>query len=357
MDKRLDLQKAMTKLEKPWPNDDLISNYSDFLKHRDLIVYHRFNPVVFEHLLELAISHWTANQKVSRSSLVLTIRRYASEQEADLNTLDLSVKTKVFELFKLTLQRPEFIPQGQRDEVSKWAAQLMYGLLLEGTQLNDLCELALHHPKALNRILRYPIPFSIISNWVVAHFEHPILRLRRAEAVGWMLDTNPEFEVDDAIIRRDFEHMNDLDRSAVTNLVMGDAVNELFNTDWLSGFPIDHTIPQDPFDSPQKPPSFTFGKDRIELIKRFYPVPTVHDKTADHWVPDFEALESFFEANHASLLKVTMVWGIAYSRIDKTLKSKLLRKYYCPETHYSIFRVATKHGLLDLLKWMLKQMK
>jgi len=357
MDKRQDLQKAITKFEKPWPNDNLIANYLDFLHHRDLIIYHRFNPVVFEHLVDLTLFHWTASQKVSRSSLVMTIRRYASQQEADLNTLDLSVKTKVFELFKLTLQRPEFIPQGQRDEVGKWAAQLMYGLLLEGTQLNDLCELASHHPKALNRILRYPSQSVIISNWVSAHFEHPVLRLRRAEAVGWMVDTNPEFEVDDAIIRRDFEHMNDLDRSAVTNLVMGDAVNELFNTDWLSGFPIDHTIPQDPFDSPHKPPSFAFGKDRIELIKRFYPVPTVHDKTADNWVPDFEALESFFEANHASLLKVTMVWGIAYSRIDKKLKTKLLRKYYCPETHYSIFRVASKHGLLDLLKWMLKQMK
>jgi hypothetical protein len=356
MDKQLDLQKAIAKLGKPWPNDNLISNYNDFLQHRDLIIYHRFNPVVFKNLVDLTLFHWTASQKVSRSSLVKTIRRYASEQEADLNTLDLSVKIKVFELFKLTLQRPELFPQGQRDDVCKWSAQLVYGLLLEGTQLSDLCELALHHPKALNRVLRYPVQSLIISNWVVAHFEHPILRFRRAEAVGWMLDTNPEFEVDGAIIRRDFEHMNDLDRSAVTNLVMGDAVNELFNTDWLSEFPIDHTIPQDPFDSPQKPPIFAFGKERIELVKRFYPVPTVHDKTADDWVPDFEALESFFEANHASLLKVTMVWGIAYSRIDKKLKSKLLRKYYTSETHYSVFRVATKHKLLDLLKWMTKHL-
>jgi hypothetical protein len=357
MDKQLDLQKAIAKLEKPWPNDDFISNYSDFIKHRDLVIYHRFNPVVFEHLLDLAISHWTANQKVSRSSLVLTIRRYVSEQGADLNNLDLPGKAKVFELFKLTLLHPEFIPLGQRVEIEQRAAQLVYGLLLEGKQLNDLCELALHHPKALNRVLRYPSQSLIISNWVAANFEHPILRFRRAEAVGWMLDTNPEFEVDGAIIRRDFEHMNDLDRSAVTNLVMGDAVNELFNTDWLSEFPIDHTIPQDPFDSPQKPPSFAFGKERIELVKRFYPVPTVHDKTADDWVPDFEALESFFYSNNSSLLKVTMVWGIAYSRIDKKLKSKLLRKYYCPETHYSISRVATKQGLLEVLKWMLKQLK
>jgi uncharacterized protein YlaI len=52
-----------------------------------------------------------------------------------------------------------------------------------------------------------------------------------------------------------------------------------------------------------------------------------------------------------------MVWGIAYSRIDKKLKSKLLRKYYCPEAHYSISRVATKQGLLEVLKWMLKQLK
>jgi hypothetical protein len=357
MDKQLDLQKAIAKLEKPWPNDDFISNYSDFLKHRDLIIYHRFNPVVFEQLLDLAISHWTANQKVSRSSLVLTIRRYVSVQGADLNNLDLLGKAKVFELFKLTLLHPEFIPQGQRVEIEQRAAQLVYGLLLEGKQLIDLCELALHHPKALNRVLRYPSQSSIISNWVAAHFEHPVLQLRRAEAVGWMLDTNPEFEVDEAIIRRDFEHMNDLDRTAVTNVVMNDAVNELFNTDWLSEFPIDRSIPQDPFESPKKSPRIAFGKDRIVWIKRFYPVPTVHDKTADDWVPDFEALEFFFEANHASLLKVTMVWGIAYSRIDKKLKSKLLRKYYCPETHYSISRVATKQGLLEVLKWMLKQLK
>ena len=175
--------------------------------------------------------------------------------------------------------------------------------------------------------------------------------------MGWLLDVNPSFEVDAKTIRADFDYMNEMDREALSNVVMSDVVHQLFNTDWPTDFPIDNGIPVEPYEIEKKKlPPFDFGKDKLELIKRFYPVKMVFDKAADNWVPDFEALEEYYQQNQETLRKVTMVWGIAYSRIDKKQKSQLLRKYYCPETHYSIFRVATKHKLLDLLKWMSKQL-
>lgn len=356
MDKKLDLIKAIFKIEKPWPADDVIRSYQDFLKHRELIIYHQFNPVVFECLLDLALLNWASTAKVSRHSLVMTIRRYVSEQEVNVDHLNSSVKIKLFDLFAQTLINIDKVPTGQRPEIEKWAAQLILGVNFEPPQIYQLCDFALHYPKALNRVLRYPNRSEIVSNWVQVNFDQNVLRLRRAEAVSWILDLNPDFEVTPETIRADFDFMNEMDREAVSNVVMSDVVHQLFKTEWLSDFPIDNGIPIEPYEIEKKKlPPFAFGKDKVELIKRFYPVTTVYDKAADNWVPDFEALEVYFLQNQETLRKVTMVWGIAYSRIDKKRKSQLLRRYYCLETHYSIFRVATKHQLLDLLKWMSKR--
>jgi hypothetical protein len=357
MDKKQDLLKAIVKIEKPWPTDDKIASYQDFLRHRDLIIYHQFNQTVFEQILDLALLNWTATSKVSRHSLVMTIRRYVSQQEVDVNNLIPSIKIKLFELFVLTLTQLDRVSKGQREEVEKWAAQLILGVQFESPQLHQICDFALHHPKALNRVLRYPTKSEIISTWVFENFDNPVLKLRRAEAVGWLLDVNPSFEVDAKTIRADFDYMNEMDREALSNVVMSDVVHQLFNTDWPTDFPIDNGIPVEPYEIEKKKlPPFAFGKDKLELIKRFYPVKMVYDKAADNWVPDFEALEEYYQQNQETLRKVTMVWGIAYSRIDKKQKSQLLRKYYTSETHYSIFRVATKHKLLDLLKWMTKHL-
>lgn len=357
MDKKEELQKAIVKIERPWTPDDKIGNYQDFLRHRDFIIYHQFNPAVFQQILDLALLNWTSTSKVSRHSLVMTIRRYVSEQEVDVNNLSPSIKIKLFELFALTLTQLGRVPTGQRAEVEKWAAQLILGVQFETQQLRQLCDFALHHSKALNRVLRYPVKSEIISTWALENFDHPSLKLRRAEALGWILDVNPTFELESKIIRADFDYMNELDREVVSNVVMSDVVHQLFKTDWPMDFPIDNSIPVEPYEIEKKKlPSFAFGKEKIKLIKRFYPVKTYYDKAADNWVPDFEELEDYFQQNQESLRKVTMVWGIAYSRLGKKQKSQLLRKYYCPETHYSILRVATKHKLLDLLQWIFKQL-
>ena len=357
MDKKQDILKAIVKIEKPWPPDSTIISYHDFLRYRDLIIYHQFNQTVFEQILALALLNWTATTKVSRHSLVMTIRRYVSQQEVDVNNLIPSIKIKLFELFVLTLTQLDRVSKGQREEVEKWAAQLILGVQFESPQLHQICDFALYHPKALNRVLRYPTKSEIISTWVFENFDNPVLKLRRAEAVGWLLDVNPSFEVDAKIIRADFDYMNEMDREALSNVVMSDVVHQLFKTDWPMDFPIDNEISVEPYEVEKKKlPPFAFGKDKLELIKRFYPVKMVYDKAADNWVPDFEALEEYYQQNQETLRKVTMVWGIAYSRIDKKQKSQLLRKYYTSETHYSIFRVATKHKLLDLLKWMAKQL-
>lgn len=357
MDKKEEIQKAIVKIEKPWPLDDKIRSYQDFLRHRDLIVYHQFNPVVFEQILDLALLNWASTTKVSRHSLVMTIRRYMSEQEVDVNNLIPSIKDKLFDLFVLTLTHSDRVPNGQRAEVEKWAAQLIFGMQLETQQLRRICDFALHHPKALNRVLRYPVKSEIISKWIMNNFDHPTLKLRRAETVGWALDLDSSFEVDSKTIRADFDYMNEMDREAVSNVVMSDVVHQLFKTDWPMDFPIENNIPVEPYEIEKKKlPPFAFGKDKVELIKRFYPIKTVYDKAADNWVPDFEALEDYFQQNQESLRKITMVWGISYSRLGKKQKSQLLRKYYGPETHYSIVRVATKHNLLDLLKWISRQL-
>ena len=92
--------------------------------------------------------------------------------------------------------------------------------------------LCISSPKALNRILRYPVKLEIISTWAFVNFDHQVLKLRRAEAVGWLLDVNPSFEMDAKTIRADFDYMDEMDREALSNVVMSDVVQQSTNL-WI----------------------------------------------------------------------------------------------------------------------------
>ena len=48
-----------------------------------------------------------------------------------------------------------------------------------------------------------------------------------------------------------------------------------------------------------------------------------------------------------------MIWAIGYSRLDNQTKENLLKKYYCEESYYSLFRVSKKIKQVDLLEWLL----
>ena len=93
----------------------------------------------------------------------------------------------------------------------------------------------------------------------------------------------------------------------------------------------------------------------LNFIKRPYNVPKIDTDGYPIEIPDFQKLSRDFYSNLSIHIKITMIWAIAYSRIDNSRKCSLLREYYCEETYYSMYRVCLRTNNDKLLKWMLKQ--
>ena len=74
--RRQELRKAITKMEVPFPKDDLIITYADFLQVRDHLRDYQFNSRVFGHLLTLANDLWNADHRINRLSLLVCIKQY-----------------------------------------------------------------------------------------------------------------------------------------------------------------------------------------------------------------------------------------------------------------------------------------
>lgn len=68
--RKIELQRAIIELEKPYPKDDLILSYPDFIKVWDYLIHYQFNPVVFENLVNLANDFWNSEKRISRLSML-----------------------------------------------------------------------------------------------------------------------------------------------------------------------------------------------------------------------------------------------------------------------------------------------
>ena len=73
---KIELQRAILQIDNPYPKDDFIVSYSDFLKARDYLGYYKFNPVVFNHLVMITNNEWATEKRISRLSLILKVKQY-----------------------------------------------------------------------------------------------------------------------------------------------------------------------------------------------------------------------------------------------------------------------------------------
>jgi hypothetical protein len=72
-------------------------------------------------------------------------------------------------------------------------------------------------------------------------------------------------------------------------------------------------------------------------------------------IPDFEKMSQEFYSQIELFKMKTMIWGIAYSRLDNNSKTSLFKKYYCAETYHSLFKASKKIKNVEILKWLLEQ--
>lgn len=363
--RKIELQRAIIELENPFPKDDLILSYSDFLKVRDYLSYFQFNPILFDNLVKLANDKWDTKIRISRLSLLQKLKQYYHITQQDKTSgyysrntkpnFQIAVETRksLFDLFKKTFEERNYISHNQLDEARKICNNLLINLELTTIEEKWLCSHFSLSELILNRVLRYPIKSKIISNWAKSNFHNNILRSRRAELLSWVIDQDPGFEIGEQILLDDFDYLNKKDMQAIQDYDDEIAANKIMEQGLEDYLPKKtHSIF---FDDTYHKERFGLSVPELKLSKRPYAIPLDTSKEYPVSIPNFDALKKDFHTNLPTHQKVTMIWAIAYSRLDNEIKYSLLKKYYSHETYYSLYRVCKKTKNIELLKWILER--
>ncbi len=112
------IERAIIEINKPYPQDNIIICYQDFLKVRDYIHYYKFNPKVLQSLLDLTCELWESNLRISRVSLIATIKRHGFFKDDyrgrnNPNNIDLNARRKVFLLFQYYFEKQQYLSETQ----------------------------------------------------------------------------------------------------------------------------------------------------------------------------------------------------------------------------------------------------
>jgi hypothetical protein len=360
--RKIELQRAITELEKPYPKDDLILSYSDFLKVRDYLNYYQFNPIVFDNLLNLVNDKWKSEKRINRLSLLQKTKQYFLITQQDITrdyysrnikaNFQLKVETRklLFNLFRKTFEERNYISHKQLDEARKICNNVLINLELTPIEEKWLCSNILVSELILNRVLRYPIKSEVISNWAKSNFQNDILRSRRAELLSWIIDQEPTFEIDQQTLIDDFEYLNQSDLQAIQNYDDEITANKIIEQELGEYLP--KKTHYDFFDSTYHEEKVDLSVPELKLSKRPYGVIIDTSKEYPVTIPNFEKLREEFYTNLPTHQKVTMIWAIGYSRLDNELKFSLLKKYYSNETYYSMYKVCKRTKNIKLLKWI-----
>jgi len=363
-----ELRKAITKMEVPFPKDDLIITYADFLQVRDHLRDYQFNSRVFGHLLTLANDLWNADHRINRLSLLVCIKQYFLVAHRGSNgyektpisekhfQLSRDLKIQLFDLFRKMFESSTRISSNQIEQARRMCNRTLNGIELWPSAEMWLCAHVDVSETILNRVLRYPVMSDVISTWAGNNYLDGKYRGRRGELLSWIIDKEPEFEIDEQTLLDDFEHLNLTDKKAIRHYFDELDANDLIRRELSEYFPPSTLSSFDP------PNGFFSDGDRtnlrspeLNLSRRFYDVYTDFNVDLPISVPDFKKMREQFFNELDKNRKITMIWGIGYSRLENVQKTKLLQKYYCDETYYSLLKVCKKNNNLELLKWMLTQ--
>ncbi len=182
--KQMELQRAILEIENPYHKDDLILSYSDFLKARDYLVYHQFNPVVFNNLVKLANNEWATEKRISRLSLIFKLKQYYQVAKGNKTNyysdninksfipLSLDTRIQLFEIFKKIFEESKYFSNKQLGEARKFCNNLIINIEFTSLEEEWFCNNAFVSELILNRALRYPTPSIIISKWARNNFQN-----------------------------------------------------------------------------------------------------------------------------------------------------------------------------------------
>ena len=356
----LSIQREIIQLEKPYPKDDLIKSYKDFLQVRDFLPFYQFNIKVLDSLVDLACTSWHSAERISRTSLLTTIKRYLKNEKGETGStfsqnkplpLNNDVRLKLFKLFQYCFETPNRLSNKQSTEAKGIANNLIMNLGLDPAAEKWLCENVDQSELILNRLLRYPTKSKVISQWARKSALSDTYRSRRAEVTSWLIDEDPEHVIDRQTLIDDFEFLNGVDKKAIQKYETAVATNKLIESALIQNPAVN------PFlnfwgNSLERESESITSYPELKLTQRFYKVPKDKKNLISYEIPDFETMRDVFYKNIDTTLKITMLWSIYYSRLDMPLKTELIKKFYCEDTYLSFFKICRRLGAAELWVWL-----
>ena len=351
--KTLIIKRAIHELENSYPPDDFISSYNDFLKHRDFLHFYQFNPNVFWSLIELIDKLWRSEKRINRYSLLSVSKRYLNKHPDKESILNQN-SGLLFRLFQsliidkdIELSKPSF------NKIKYPLNSMLLGVKLQDTEIEILCKNTHKSPIILNRVLRYPFPNKIISKWARENYETEFAVERRAEIASWLLDEDSEFTIDIETLKSDFEVLN---RQEVENYAkyseemtfykfIKKDFDPIFNDPNLCLFETNSAY-------------YNIDLPQFTETERFYGSAINYKYVGEdgiEFTPELK-LEELIEKFYASIdniLKVSIAWTIAYSRLPIDKKVELLKKHYSPDVLFTFFKIGKRIKSIEFLKWLL----
>ena len=231
---------------------------------------------------------------------------------------------------------------------------MLLGVKLLDNEIELLCSNTHKSPIILNRVLRYPYPNKIISDWAKHNYESDFAVDRRAEMAGWLLDEDPEYTIDLETLKSDFENLNQKEEINYKKYIEEFDFYQLIQKDFNPIFEDPERCLFDPnltqYDV--KPPEF-------KEVKRFYGSAINYKYVGEDGIefkPELKLddLSKKFYANIDNILKVSIAWSIAYSRLPIEIKTKLLKNHYSEEVHFTFFKIGKRIKSIEFLEWLIQ---
>lgn len=357
--------KEITKLENPYPPDNLINEYRDFLQHRDCIPYLQFNPNVFSSIVNLAFSLWLSEKKISRVSLLTSIKRYKETLNIrDKNTtyysdfkqtnflnLDSKIAIGLFDLVKLVLENLDVISNQQQDEIMKLCNSLLIGIAINNSAVEWYLANYIKIPFLKNRIFYYPIKSNTFSEWASLQMDSFDFVEYRANLIGLILNKNQNYEIDLKLIANDFEHLNKIDSDRINKYLFHIDANEIIEKefglkkgiriDQSNGELVKNVISQEYY------PELKLSNRKYKSLMSLY-----DDPTNSYSLIDFEMSRENFYNNIEITRDITMLWGIYYSKLDIDIQFSTAKKYCTIHTIKTAFKVFSRTKNIKGLKYL-----
>lgn len=362
------IKQAILKIENPYPQNDFVINYADFLKVRDYLQFYQFNFDVFTNLIRITNENWKTKERINRLSLLEAIKYYlqkAKEEIKKKNNLQkdkqmypfpIETRKQMFRLLQNVIEDSSYISANQHTAAQRICSNILRDVELTYDEEQWYCDHVHSSEVILNRLLRYPAKSTIISKWAKDNYYNDIYRPRRAEMLSWIIDEDTDFEVDRETLIADFDYMIEMDEVAIqqykTERIIYDQEEEDFK-EWLKE---ELTLPDEvrgfiDFSTyVYAEMSQKLKKPELNLAKKHFGI-----YSDGGLLPDYTKTKKMFIREIEMNFKRTMVWAITYSRIDVEEKTELLKKYYSNNLIFTFKKVAERINSVELLKFILSQ--